>query len=218
MDQPTDKSTLSSIKPYCLHAKNKLHMLSSREQFNDYLTLKLPQRWLWEAWHQFICDKLVSDSNNAILLYQLISNSDIRSTCTYTHSDPPHTNKWTRTTSTCFSVFSHSTFPPLMQPTKIQRGCYIYVCSHAYTRPVCFCVRTCTLNPRPPPTWWNVSDLGLPAFKPHLLFTHSPSLSLAPHTIIPFPTAPAQEIADLFCIATMNFKWVLLKESSQPLL
>lgn len=92
---------------------------------------------------------------------------------------------------------------------------YNCACRHVC---LCVCVRACTLNPHPPLTWWNVSDLGLPTFKPHLLFTRSPSLSLAPHTIIPFPTAPAQEIADLFCIATMNFKWVLLKESPQPLL
>lgn len=150
MDQPTDKSTLSSIKPYCLHAKNKLHMLSSREQFNDYLTLKLPQRWLWEAWHQFICDKLVSDSNNAILLYQLISNSDIRSTCTYTHSDPPtQTNEHGLLQHVSLSFFSQyiSSFDAANKNPKGVLHLCVFTCIHQA------CVLLCAyMHSQPPPT------------------------------------------------------------------
>lgn len=54
-----------------------------------------------------------------------------------------------------------------------------------------------------------VADLGLPMFKPHFVFLSSPTLSLNPHTIIALLTAPAEKAVDLFCIATMNFKWVL---------
>lgn len=188
-----------------------------------------------------ICDTLISDSNighaavsrclQFINVYCKFKSRELMSTFTHKHKSyiqqppprAPHTHKQVNTDS--FNMFLRLFFSQYISffdaANKNQKGVLlvcVFVCIHVACVLVLVRAYVHPPNPRPPPTWWNVSDWGLPTFKPHLLFTRCPSLSLAPHTIIPFPTAPAQEIADLFCIATMNFKWVLLKESSQPLL